>query len=626
MNYFLFSVVLILQLCLLNAGCSPSYYHNQTDQTAYAIIKHKQQEALGFTEGFSIETPEETLRRTLLFDQHLPYAAPSSIGSDSLADIDHWPEKRLPFALPEQTAGASDAPDMPVTISLVEALQIGAENSREYQTRKEDLFRKALNLDFERNDFRNTLAGQMSGLYSLDRTNAVNDNGVLSGAEGSASLSLSRTLLTGANFTTRIGLDLVQMLRPDRFFSRSIFGDASITIPLLRGSGRHIVTEPLTQAEREMLYAVWDFEFYKADFTAGLIDKYLTVLKAEDQVLNQEENYRGLIRASSRANRLSEAGKTPRIQVDQAIQNELRARDRWIAVRQAFGRELDQFKIRLGLPTDAYLQLDRKELNELKEYINNRLGSLFTDYQAAPAVSPQSLIVLAPPPDEERGPLESDQAEAIRLALAQRLDLKISQGRVYDAQRKVMVAADQLRPELSLFGSVNAGERRGFTDASLADNGRLDFSNGLYTGLLTLDLPLERTAEALAYRDSYIALERAVRDIQEREDTIKQQIRNNLRNLEQSRASLKIQRQAVQLAERRVHGASLNLEAGRAEIRDLLEAQEALLNAQNGLTSAMIDYRLAEVFMQRDMGILRVDNKGVRHEQIPGVNSDATNR
>ena len=67
-----------------------------------------------------------------------------------------------------------------------------------------------------------------------------------------------------------------------------------------------------------------------------------------------------------------------------------------------------------------------------------------------------------------------------------------------------------------------------------------------------------------------------------------------------------------------MRGAALNLEAGRAAIRDLLEAQESLLNTQNGLTGAMIDYRLAELRLQRDLGTLQVDANGLWQETFLG--------
>ena len=153
-------------------------------------------------------------------------------------------------------------------------------------------------------------------------------------------------------------------------------------------------------------------------------------------------------------------------------------------------------------------------------------------------------IERASPGDEDAGPLEMAPDVAIRLALANRLDLRTSIGEVYDAQRKVVVAADALRAELTLLGDRQIGERRNIDSASLSD-AQLRFDEGQYGALLALDLPFERTAERNAYRESFIALEAAVRDVQELEDQIKLSIRNALRTLKTARESIKIQAQSV---------------------------------------------------------------------------------
>lgn len=208
-------------------------------------------------------------------------------------------------------------------------------------------------------------------------------------------------------------------------------------------------------------------------------------------------------------------------------------------------------------------------------------------------------------------------SEAIAVALRRRVDLRTSLGRVYDAQRRVVVVANALQTGLTLKTTARAGERRGLGDAS-KPSAHLRPENGLYTFGLNLDLPIERTAERNAYRDSYIALERAARDVQELEDQIKLDIRNALRNLLEARESYKIQAQSVVVAERRVASTELFLEAGRAQIRDVLESQEALVSAQNELTAALVNYRVAELELQRDMGALEIDERGLWNEYQPG--------
>jgi outer membrane protein TolC len=113
-------------------------------------------------------------------------------------------------------------------------------------------------------------------------------------------------------------------------------------------------------------------------------------------------------------------------------------------------------------------------------------------------------------------------------------------------------------------------------------------------------------------------LERSVRNVQQLEDQIKFELRNELRNLIEARENYIIQTQGVDLARRRVKSTELFLNAGRAQVRDILEAQRALVLAQNALTSALVSYRVSELELQRDMGVLKVDHKGVWSEFKPG--------
>lgn len=607
-----------LLLPLLLPGCrSPARQLEEADRAARQIVEAKQREALGRTEPFTIEPPEDALRRRLLLGQNLPYAAPASLGSAYLERIEHWPrdggylQGRQKAAVPPWRA------EEPLALTLAEALQVGARNSREYQTAKEAVFRAALALDLERDAFRNTFFGLLESEFSSERRL---DRRV-SGVENSAVATVTRVLKTGAQLTARLGLDLVKLLTLDRSSSFGAFADGSITLPLLRGAGRHIVTEPLTQAERDALYAVWDFERFKRLFAVRLAADYLAVLQLHDQVRNAEENYRGLIASARRARRLADAGRLPEIQVDQALQDELRARDRWVAARQDYLGRLDAFKVSLGLPADARVLLDHSELDRLgggsgKEFAGE--GKLPAERIVPPADAP---IVLEESGPEGAGPYELPESVALALALEHRLDLQVARGRAIDAQRRVTVAADALEAELNLTGSGTLGERRTVLSAGLPD-ARLRTEEARYAALLSLDLPLERTAERNALRSSYIALERAVRDYQEREDRVKLDVRDRLRELLEAREGVRTQTQAVAVARRRVESTELFLRAGRAQIRDLLEAQEDLLTASNALSAARVNYRVAELALQQDMGVLRVDEEGLWSEYLEATADD----
>ena len=80
----------------------------------------------------------------------------------------------------------------------------------------------------------------------------------------------------------------------------------------MRGSGRHIVQEPLTQAERNVIYAIYDFERFKRTFTVDIARGYLAVLQQMDEVDNTSQNYRSLKLRRGESRRLADAGRSAR--------------------------------------------------------------------------------------------------------------------------------------------------------------------------------------------------------------------------------------------------------------------------------------------------------------------------
>jgi outer membrane protein TolC len=600
-------------------GCSASRYRQNADEVAAGFIMEAQLATLGKTEPFSIEPASVTLRRRLLQDQNLPYAGAAALGVDELPRIKHWPEKDYP---PPPYKIEKESPPWSGTellkLNLEDALQIAAANNREYQTTKENIFQNALILDLESNNFRNTFFGALQTIFEENE----GANPTTRGIAGSGSAEWRRKLKTGATLASRFIIDVAKLLNPDRSSSYGIFADATISIPLMAGSGEFVVTEPLTQAERDLGYSIYTFERFKRTLAVDVASQYLKVLQGLETVKNEEENYRNLIFSARSASRLADAGRLPKFQVDQAHQDVLRARSTWIAAQQVYAASLDQFKLALGIPVDARIELDGSELGRLAAMAQANLAKGNTDG------SPPSLngnlenesagapIEIVPPSREGGGPLEMDPSESIEIGLAHRMDLRILQGQVYDAQRKVVVAADALRANLTLIGAGQLGERRDLNSADLP-NAQLRFDEGLYSSGLLLDLPWERTAQQDAYRNSFIVLQQAVRAVQGKEDEIKFQLRDELRVLLETRENYRIQTMAVDLAGKRVKSTELLLQAGRAQVRDILDAQEALVSAQNALTSAIVNYRIAELELQRDMGVLVIDNKGLWSEYHP---------
>jgi outer membrane protein TolC len=269
----------------------------------------------------------------------------------------------------------------------------------------------------------------------------------------------------------------------------------------------------------------------------------------------------------------ADAGRTNRFEVDQAKQRELDAMDSYVLAQQNYQQDLDSFKIRLALSTDANVELDQNELKALE-----KMGVSQPDYTVDTAV--------------ETG-------------LIQRLDLATSMDRIDDAVRKVLVTENGLGADLNLVGSMSVGS------TPPTDYSRLQFHRGTYGLGLEASLPLDRKEERNLYREALIVLTQQQRQYENDEDTVKLEVRQAYRELERAAESYRIQKNSLDLAQKRVESTSLLLQAGRLTTRDLLESQDALLQAQNSLTAALVSHAIAKLSFFRDIGILQVRPDGM---------------
>ncbi len=273
-----FALLLLCAILTAYCGCkSPEDYRKQADKVAENIIKEAQEQTLGSSPGIDIERPSDIFRRRLLSEQNLPYTSPASLGTDKLPRIEHWPEKDYPAesnASPLEPLSMLDGESVH-KLSLLDALQIGARNNFDYQNTKENIFLAALRLDLERNEFRNIFNGEVQSLISTD----MGGDKTVSGTTTSGQVGLDRKLKNGTQISTALAVDLAKLLTLDKASSMGMAGDASISIPLLRGSGEYIVTEPLTQAERDVVYSIYNFERFKQTFAVSIANQYLGVMR-----------------------------------------------------------------------------------------------------------------------------------------------------------------------------------------------------------------------------------------------------------------------------------------------------------------------------------------------------------
>ncbi len=536
------------------SGCrSPETHRADADRAGLGLIDSRRAVLVSNAVPFSVERSSDRFRRRLLEVQNLPGGFAEAMTNRP--------------AIAESSTGGVER------LTLGEALRVAFANAREYQDAKEAVFTAALALDLESDAFRSTFAGLVSGAYAEGEAGETRQRG----ATGSFEPGVTKAFRNGAEVGASLALDVAKLLTGDRDSAFGILADLSLTVPMMRGSGRDIVMEPLTQAERNLVYAIHRFERFKRSFSVEVARSYLGVLAQEQRVRNQEANIRGISLVTRRAQELGKAGRTSEVQVNLALQKEFSARDRLASAREGVEGLMDRFKIELGLPADSRIDLDVRELDSLP----------------SPAAAP-------PIPE----------THAMREALALRLDYRIAKGQLEDARRGVHVAADALRAGMDLTVTGTAGERRTGSSAGQGD-AEFRIDRGSFRTVLGLQLPWERTAERNAYRKSLLSLDAAERAVEASEDEVKSDVRSTYRTLRQSREVCGIQEQALTLAERRVKSTEMLLEAGRAEMRDMVEARDALLEAQNSVTSARVAYRMAEMDLWRTTELLQVTEDGV---------------
>jgi len=196
--------------------------------------------------------------------------------------------------------------------------------------------------------------------------------------------------------------------------------------------------------------------------------------------------------------------------------------------------------------------------------------------------------------------------QATHVALESRLDYFTVQDELADADRKIKLAANAFLPQADLAaGGAIASDPR--DDSSFAAP---DITHHRWHAGLDLDPGLDRKPERNAYRSALIRRDKAARDIAQKEDDIRLDIRTSWRALDQAKRDYEISAIGVKLAERRVEEQDLLAELGRAKAQDQVDAQNALTQSKNELTQALVSHNLGRLAFWNRMGILYIKDNG----------------
>ncbi|HNW07067.1 MAG TPA: TolC family protein, partial [Verrucomicrobiota bacterium] len=301
------------------------------------------------------------------------------------------------------------------------------------------------------------------------------------------------------------------------------------------------------------------------EFAVGTVSAYFGLLTQKDIVRNNYRNYTNRVETTrylqARAvdrERLSNA--------DDARTAELKARTDYIDSLASYLSALDAFKLRLGIPLAAQLFLDDRDLEEL-------IGA--------------GLI-----------PVDLDRRAAFAICVQSQMEVLNAIDRFEDSKRKVRVAANQLRADVNLIGSASLASEPP-DDYTNFDPGKVQYSAGV-----RLNLPLDRLRERNQYRRSLVAFEAQLRALSLTLDNFRDRLDRGLRTLEQARLNHVSAAESLKVAQRRVENNLMLMEAGRATIRDVREAQDGLIQAQNSLATIYAQYLTARLTLLLNVGLI----------------------
>jgi len=533
-----------LLLAVVATGCTANHYRKSADKAAYAAIRQKSSSVKNMDSSFTIEQTND------IYLGNLPAVTNvvDYLGKDG-----------------ESERGAR-------ILRLEVALDIAIHHSRSYQSRKEQLYLSALSLTLARHQFTPLFSAGGNGTYSAvaTETPALSDHFVEErSVSASGSVGADWLIRDVGKITTAFTADFLRFVTGDPRLATSSKLSATFVRPLWQDAGFKRDMENLTQAERNLLYDLRDFTQFRKDFSVKIASAYYNVLGNRDAVRNSYLNLQSSHRNADRTRALAQEGRVAGTDLGRQEQQELSAESSWINAVVNYKQALDNFKIQLGLKVDANLVLDDNELEALQIH--------------HPDISVD---------------------DSIKLAMGSRLDYMTIKDRLDDAERKVKVAQNFLKPSVDLFAnaSLDSDPNRNWT---LPDPQRYSWSAGL-----DIDPGLDRTSERNSYRGALIARNSAARTLEEQEDQIKLQVRDSWRTLDQAKRSYEISEIGVRLAERRVEEQSLLAEWGRSKAQDQVDAQNALIDSKNQRTQALVTHTIARLQFWNNMGILYIEDNG----------------
>jgi len=357
----------LIALMLLASGCTRAFYRRQADRESYQAIDERDHDPRWFLPSVDIAPPAESR----LFDPYnpdrppMPPDDPAAARYMQVANGMHgyrrWHKNGDAPTIENPDWRAYLALDKDGTLVLTpeRSVELGLLNSPPYYNQLDNLYLAALALTLNRFEFALHWFGTNDTFFTHfgrgeDESNTLTTNSML---------GFTKAFAAGGQLMVDFANSFVfQFAGPDTTVATSSIA-INLVQPILRGFGRNVRMEGLTEAERNLLYTVRGFARFRKQFSFNIAtNSYLSLLLQEQSIRNQRANITSLEQNFRLHEALYKAGSVSSVKVDQVYLSLKQGQLGLVQSESSLENARDNFKSILGLPSDIPIRLDNSLL------------------------------------------------------------------------------------------------------------------------------------------------------------------------------------------------------------------------------------------------------------------------
>lgn len=456
-----------------------------------------------------------------------------------------------------QEAAAPQPP--PLEINLATSLSTAMHLNRNYKSQRETLYLAGLGFTLTQFNYGPQFAAAVSSLWGKSEGTPRTES--YSGSFGVSQLLPSNGKIALTSGLTR-SVTAGQTAGVDDWSSNV---GVSLAQPLLRSFGYDQYREPLTQGERNMIYAVRSFELFREQFVIGIALDYFALVSRKKQLVIQEGQLKQAIADQEKTQALRDIDRKRDQDVILAKRTRITVEQQVLNARTDYKRQIEQFLVDLGLDpkTPAEIVEDEPPFETV-------------------AFNPESVV---------------------RVALANRLDVQTRRDQLADSERHLELQRQSFLPDLDLVASAGlAGSAGTFSKVSPDTWSR--------QAGLTLNIPIQQINERNAWRAAEIALDQQKRDWDQFLDDTRNSLEADLRSLKNLEDQIVLDEQSIEDEKKNVERLEMLQTNGDVSSRDLFESRQQLVTSQNQLIADRASHFIARLGFFKDLGLLFVDDEG----------------